>query len=419
MNRNSRAPASAATRKVNVRVGLFLAFGILVAGFAIFAIGSQSGMFESKTTLYAYFSDVSGLVQGAPVRLAGLDVGTVSNIEFAPPPRSEARVTMKIKTRYLHRVRRDTVVLIDSKGLLGDKILNMTLGSPSSPEVRDGDTLPTRSAASIEHITSKVDEALSAVTEVTKTANEAIKQLTTEQAREDFARIVHSTAAILEEVERGKGLAHRAFYDPEYAEQVEGILAGAHAAMNRLNSALERADHTLAEVEHGDGMAHEIIFGETGRDTMTGLRDAASGLAAIAEEVRDGKGLAHNLIYDPDNGQAIKELNEAAARLNRMMANLEKGRGTVGGLMVDPSVYEDLKTILGNVQRNVLLKALIRFTIKQGDIERPSHLRTRRVPPEPTESEIPVPPVPTGLDTPETQPPVLPPAVAAPPPSGG
>ena len=93
-------------------------------------------MFESKTTLYAYFGDVSGLVQGAPVRLAGLDVGTVSDIEFAEPPRSEARVTLKIKTRYLHRVRRDTVVLIDSKGLLGDKILNMTLGTPSSPEVR-------------------------------------------------------------------------------------------------------------------------------------------------------------------------------------------------------------------------------------------------------------------------------------------
>src|SRR6185436_11747823 len=131
-------------------------------------------------------------------------------------------------------------------------------------------------------------------------------------------------------------------------------------------------------------------------DTMTGLRDAAAGLASIMGEVRDGRGLAHALIYDPDNGRAMNELNEAATRLNRMMGNLEKGRGTVGGLMVDPSVYEDLKTILGNVQRNVLLKALIRFTIKQGDIERPAYLQTRRVPDERTQSEPPVPPVPTG-----------------------
>ena len=78
------------------------------------------------------------------------------------------------------------------------------------------------------------------------------------------------------------------------------------------------------------------------------------------------------------------------------MANLEKGRGTVGGLMVDPSVYEDLKTILGNVQRNVLLKALIRFTIKQGDIERPAHLRTRRVPEARRRERDPGAPIPTG-----------------------
>ena len=95
----------ASERKLNVRVGLFLTIGILVTAFAIFAIGSQSGMFEPNTTLYAYFSDVSGLIEGAPVRLAGLDVGEVANIEFSQnPQRSEARVTLKIRSKYITRV---------------------------------------------------------------------------------------------------------------------------------------------------------------------------------------------------------------------------------------------------------------------------------------------------------------------------
>ena len=90
-----------------------------------------------------------------------------------------------------------------------------------------------------------------------------------------------------------------------------------------------------------------------------------------------------------------------------MMAEIEKGRGTIGGLMVDPSVYEDLKTILGNVKRNVLLKALIRFTINTGDIERPSQLvggafrKSRR-------ERIRRCSASSGLDPPETQPPALP-----------
>ena len=367
--------------KIQLRVGLFLALGLTVAALTIFAIGQQSGLFERKTTLYAYFSDVNGLVVGAPVRLAGLDVGTVSEIQLAKSPeRAEARVTMQIKTRFMSRIRRDSTVMIDSKGLLGDKILNITIGSAKSPAVEDGATLATRSGPSLEQLTGKLDQAIGSVTEVAQSASEAIKQLTTEQARQDFARMLNSTANILQEVEQGDGLAHRLVYDPKYAEQVEAILAQTQAAISGVHSAVERMDRTLAAVENGNGMAHELVFGETGRDTMQELRDASAGLAAMMRQVRDGNGLVHNLIFEPDSGQAIEQLNQAATRLNRLMADVEKGRGTIGGLMVDPSVYEDLKSILGDVKRNVLLKALIRFTIKNGGIQRPAHFNEKPAP---------------------------------------
>lgn len=58
-------------------------------------------------------------------------------------------------------------------------------------------------------------------------------------------------------------------------------------------------------------------------------------------------------------------LAEFADRLNRVSTDVERGRGTLGGLIVDPSVYENMKTVLGNIERNVLLKAAIRWTIKE------------------------------------------------------
>src|SRR5690349_6633235 len=131
-----------------------------------------------------------------------------------------------------------------------------------------------------------------------------------------------------------------------------------------MRGAIESIDRSLAAVEHGDGMVHELIYGESGKATIRDLQNAAAELAAAVRQVREGNGFLHSLLYEPDNARALNELNQAATRLNHIMAEIEKGRGTLGGLIVDPTVYEDLKKILGNVERNVLLKALIRFTIK-------------------------------------------------------
>jgi phospholipid/cholesterol/gamma-HCH transport system substrate-binding protein len=376
MSRDSIAP-----RAQNVRVGLFLALGFLLASLAIFAVGEKSGLFEGKSKIFVYFDDISGLVEGAPVRLAGMDVGTVSKIEFPILlDRREARVTLSIKSKYMRRVRRDSVALIDSKGLLGDKIINITLGNSKQPPLPEGGILKTRRAPSIEHLASSVEEAIASISDAAKTADLAIRQLTTEQMRNDVGRITASTAQILEQVERGDGFAHRVFYDRKYGEEVEGILVDARAVVGRVRFALDRIDRAIAAVEHGDGMAHEIIYGESGKTTMAALRDTSSSLSEIAHEVRDGKGLLHGLIFDPQNARALEELSQASARLNHIMGEIDKGRGTLGGLAVDPTVYEDLKKVLGSVERNVLLKALIRFTIKEGDLRRPATLPVRRVP---------------------------------------
>jgi phospholipid/cholesterol/gamma-HCH transport system substrate-binding protein len=140
----------------------------------------------------------------------------------------------------------------------------------------------------------------------------------------------------------------------------------------RLREAADRIDRTVAEIEKGDGLMHELVYGESGKQMIADLQASTAQIAEVIREVREGNGLLHRLVYEEEDARILAELNQAATRVNRIIANIERGRGTLGGLVVDPSVYEDLKTILGNVERNVLLKALIRFTIKEGDIERPA-----------------------------------------------
>lgn len=362
-------------RKTALRVGIFLATGLAVVMFAVSMLGAKSGLFEGKSILYAHFVDISGLVSGAPVRLAGLDVGTVKRITFDEDlSKREARVELSIKDRFMNRVRADSVAFIDSKGLLGDKLVNITIGTPAARELQDGDTIGTRPSPSIEALGSKVTQAVDSLTRVSDKVGDLLDGLTDNQTRADMQSIVHSVAGILNGVQDGDGVAHRLIYDPRYADEVAGILRDTQGTIAQLRRAIEHVQSMAAAARTGPGALHELLYGESGGRTVASLNEAAGELAALMHAVRNEPGLLHTLIYDEQSGQIMQQWSELSQRVNRLTREMEKGRGTLGALMVDPSVYEDMKTILGNIERNVLLKALIRFTIKQDGIQRPAEV---------------------------------------------
>jgi len=90
--------------------------------------------------------------------------------------------------------------------------------------------------------------------------------------------------------------------------------------------------------------------------------------------VREGNGMAHELIYGEDGGELMTHLNAASADLASITADVRAGRGTIGGLLTDPSIYEDVKRLVGDLQRNDILRALVRYSIRRD--------RSRDQPPE-------------------------------------
>lgn len=358
-----------------IRVGVFLAVGIGIVVFAVLMLGEKRGFFDSKTRLYVNFDNINGLVPSAPVRLAGLDVGTVEKIEFEEDlNKREARVELAIKDEFMGRIRADSMAIIDSKGLLGDKIVNVSIGSQAQPQLQEGDTLKARQSVSIEAIAAKAEAAITSISEATESAKLILGEIASEQTRQDLRRIVHSTAAVMEQVEKGDGLAHRLFYDDEYADKVAGILDETQLTLTHIRGTVAHMESIASSVRNGDGTLHDLVYEKTGAQALAEMRAASAELAALLHAVREEPGFLHSLIYDEDNGELMKQWTEISERMNRITAEMEKGRGTIGGLLVDPSVYEDMKTILGNVERNVLLKALIRYTIKEGDIVRPASM---------------------------------------------
>jgi phospholipid/cholesterol/gamma-HCH transport system substrate-binding protein len=113
---------------------------------------------------------------------------------------------------------------------------------------------------------------------------------------------------------------------------------------------------------------HEVLYGEDSSKAIAQFGGAADELRVTLKGIREGNGVARSLIYGDDSSQAfMKNLNAASDDIRQITANLRAGKGTIGALLVDPSVYEDLKMVLGNVERNKALRALVRYSIRRDE----------------------------------------------------
>ena len=168
--------------------------------------------------------------------------------------------------------------------------------------------------------------------------------------------------AILDAIVTGDGTVHRLFFDHRTADEVDQTLVSLDNVSKRLDATLADVDDMTAHVKQGPGIVHALLYdGEISKDTAGTLHEIHEDLKAI----REGNGLAHALLYGDDPSQhAMSNLNAMSDDLRAIVAGLRQGKGTLGALLVDPTVYEDIKGVVGNVERNEVLRALVRYSIK-------------------------------------------------------
>jgi phospholipid/cholesterol/gamma-HCH transport system substrate-binding protein len=90
-------------------------------------------------------------------------------------------------------------------------------------------------------------------------------------------------------------------------------------------------------------------------------------MAALATDIRDKDSVVHSLVYDPEKAKMVDDLAATAAALKQTSEAINSGEGSIGLLAKDPALYEDLRALVGGAQRNKLLRAYIRQTVKKGE----------------------------------------------------
>jgi phospholipid/cholesterol/gamma-HCH transport system substrate-binding protein len=131
-------------------VGLFALAGIIALGYLSIKLGKKEVLGSDYYSVYADFESISGLRENAEIEIAGVNIGTVRGISLA---KGMARVEMRIRNDI--KLPDDSIVSVKTRGLIGDKMLKVSLGG-SPAIVKPGDVMfETESAIDLEHLISQ------------------------------------------------------------------------------------------------------------------------------------------------------------------------------------------------------------------------------------------------------------------------
>ncbi len=361
------------------KVGIFVIVGLLILALGVFLIGDNRKFWQRKVTYTAVYANVSGLVAGSPVAMGGVNVGTVQKVHYSADAK-DARIYVSLEivreqgdrirqpvwdethTKIVHK---GTVASIVNKGLLGDKMIDLSLAEPGTPLLDPSVPLQTAEPLDLSSYVAKVDEIAQKANNVLGNLQEATGAFADPKFAQDLKGSVGSLHDILDGIAHKDGYAHRILFDKAEADRIDGILANVQGSTAQLNGTLANINDVTLHVKQGPGLAHAMVYdGDLSASASGSLAEVHKDL----QQIRTGNGLVHALVYgDADTGHLMTNVNAMSDDLRAMVSGMRNGKGTLGALLVDPSIYEDLKSLLGNVERNQVLRALVRYSIKQDE----------------------------------------------------
>src|SRR4051812_23553054 len=167
-----------------LKVGVLMLVALVILGVAIVKLGQAGNLFGKRYRLVSYISNASGLRVGGPVTVAGQLAGSIKEIKFLPPDADTSRnlqLIVEINQSVRDQVRQDSRAKINAMGLLGDKVYDVSVGTPRYRALKEGDTLIVVPSMDYEAV---VRQASGAITDVVGLTRD-LKSVTTGITRGD------------------------------------------------------------------------------------------------------------------------------------------------------------------------------------------------------------------------------------------
>jgi phospholipid/cholesterol/gamma-HCH transport system substrate-binding protein len=269
-----------ATIRTKIKLGVFVICVAAVAGLTLLLAGDNVNLFKKSTEYKAHFTNTSGLIEGAPVRIGGVEVGHVSQIVIESPNGDLAIVaTMRVKSPYDILITGTSTVALETQGLLGDKFVSLYPGTGADKEpLSEGSVIATRES-------------------------------------EGLNKMVEKSSVIMDQISNT-------------TKKIDAFAAGLPNAK-------------VVEAASADFTTSTRAL----RDLMTRMAAEDSIIAMLNDP--DSKRLLRN---------SLANMESATAHLDSVAKKIDAGQGTLGALVNDRSMYEDMRSILGRIDRGKIAR---------------------------------------------------------------
>jgi len=293
-----------------LKVGAVVLIAVAVLAAFVMQMGDTADFFGSPTDVYRVqvrFDTIAGLGVDAPVRLAGVFVGRVQSIELTDE--GQALLVLRINNGVI--LRQDATASVASLGVLGEKYLEVTAGTPGSPVVTDGGFIQPGAAVSIDQMVAVMNNIAADAQEMTTALSNVFGS---EAGEARMAQIL----ANLEQLTADAGAITRSNRDTIGAsmasiEELTAALADSVPAMIENYRAL--ADEATSMVSENEERVAGTI--DDVRELIGSLDRSASQLEQIMEKINSGDGTAAQLINTSDT---IDKLNDSLDTIDDSLA---------------------------------------------------------------------------------------------------
>jgi phospholipid/cholesterol/gamma-HCH transport system substrate-binding protein len=304
---------------LETRLGVFFALALIVSVIILEMIGAADFL-KRGYQVSAYFKTAQELKKGDQVKLAGVEIGTVEDIQLIT---NRARVTMKIQEKY--EIRTDSRAVIKFAGLMGQNFVSVEGGSDGAPRLLDGATLQTGEQPDLGVVMQKLQDVATGVEGLTKSFSpDNFSSLLApimdfvRQNSPPLTAMIGNLKTVSDQIAQGRGSVGRLIND-------DGFYTAAYSTVTNLQTTSADLKGMMKDVEGMIGKANSVI-----------------------DQVKAGQGTVGKLVTDET---LYRETAAAMEQLNQILGKINKGQGSVGQLVNDEAFLKNAKMSLQKLDK--------------------------------------------------------------------
>jgi phospholipid/cholesterol/gamma-HCH transport system substrate-binding protein len=301
-----------------LRVGIVILIAVAASVFAMFELGQAANLFTSRYELVAFVKNAKGLSKGAAVTIDGQVAGSIQTIEFLPISDDTTRnlkITVAIDKRLQPQVRGDSRASLQSLGLLGDKVFNISSGTAKYNVLSPGDVIPIAPVLDYDQVIQQAGTAVTAMVSLTQDLKSisggiikgegTMGQLVTNRSLYDaLTGTLQQTNTLLARLQDQHGTLGHLIDDPTLYEN----LTAAVASIDSLATALSSRNSTLGRLLRDDTLYTHMV-------------NVAVGADSLVRSVESGNGFAGKMLRDQ---QLYDQLLKAVTDLNAVLSDVQR-----------------------------------------------------------------------------------------------